>query len=131
MALHTQLGLSKTRVSFKMFSPESRSQDLLVVILRISSTAPLVVSLEFIQTSKALAALGTAVASNFLVHIADVAHIVGSALEGAATNATQKCRHFQVTSGMGRQLALGGESFLALVALESPRCWVASKVCLG
>lgn len=104
---------------------------LLVVILRISSTTTLVVSLQFVQTSKALSALGTAVASNFLVHIANVTHIVRSAFEGATADATQKCRHFQVTSGMGRQLALGGESLLALVALEPPRCWVAGKVRLG
>lgn len=60
----------------------------------------LVMALELIETSKPLSALGTAVATDLLVDIANVADIVCPALEGTSTDPAHESRDSQVATGV-------------------------------
>jgi hypothetical protein len=61
-------------------------------------TTMLVMALEFIETTKPLSALSTAVATDLLVDIADVTDIVCPALEGTSADPAHECRDSQVAT---------------------------------
>jgi len=103
------------------YGKTTRKGDSLLVVATLFDIIPatmLIMALQLIEASKPLSALSTAVTTDLLVNIADVADIVCAALEGPSTDAAQECRHLQVATRMRGQLTLSRERLLTLSALE-------------
>lgn len=94
---------------------------LLFLFLLIGTASTFIMALQLVQPSKAFTALSTAIATNLLVNIPDMANVICPALERPSADTTDKCWDLQMATRVRGQLSLGWEGLVALWALESPR----------